>query len=129
MTNWQPIEYDDIREGEVYRTTYLSERAAKGEFGEVGSRAVYEVDMDARPSPESEIPVGTTGTATVRGVEGVRLIRSSKEGERCEKSKRRDGLLHSWRFDGDDPYIICVYCDEMRGALTGRVIREGRTDE
>lgn len=44
----------------------------------------------------------------------------------CPLSQRVDGKKHSWRFDGDDPYVICVYCDEMQDALNGRVIREGR---
>lgn len=30
---------------------------------------------------------------------------------------------HVWRFDGDDPYIVCTYCGEVRDAHTGRVIR------
>jgi hypothetical protein len=42
----------------------------------------------------------------------------------CAKSQRVDGPLHSWRFDGDDPYIICAFCNEMRDALTGKVLRE-----
>ena len=45
----------------------------------------------------------------------------------CPLSQRVDGELHSWRFDGDDPYVICAYCDQMQDALTGRVIRPGRT--
>lgn len=44
----------------------------------------------------------------------------------CEWSRRADGKLHSWRFDGDDPYVICVYCDEMRDAIANRVIRRGK---
>jgi len=32
---------------------------------------------------------------------------------------------HSWRFDGDDPYTICVRCGELRDALSGRVITPG----
>lgn len=44
----------------------------------------------------------------------------------CPLSQRVDGKLHSWRFDGDDPYIVCVYCDRMQDALTGRVMRQGR---
>ena len=43
----------------------------------------------------------------------------------CPRSERVDGPLHSWQFDGDDPYIVCVYCDRMQDSLTGRVIREG----
>lgn len=45
----------------------------------------------------------------------------------CPLSKRVDGQLHSWQFDGDDPYVICFYCEQMQDARTGRVIREGRT--
>jgi hypothetical protein len=43
----------------------------------------------------------------------------------CPTSERVDGPRHSWRFDGDDPRIICVYCGEMRDALTGNIIRSG----
>jgi hypothetical protein len=35
--------------------------------------------------------------------------------------------VHRWRFDGDDPYILCA-CGRMQDALTGRVIREGAPD-
>jgi hypothetical protein len=44
------------------------------------------------------------------------------EPEFCLASERVDGPKHSWRFDGDDPYTICVYCGERRDAFTGRVI-------
>jgi hypothetical protein len=47
----------------------------------------------------------------------------------CPLSERVDGPLHSWRFDGDDPYVTCVYCDQMQDARTGRVIRQGRTTD
>ena len=40
----------------------------------------------------------------------------------CPKSQRVDGPWHSERFDGDDPYTVCVYCGERRDALTGRVL-------
>lgn len=46
----------------------------------------------------------------------------------CPLSQRVDGKLHSWHFDGDDPRIVCVYCDEMRDAISGAVIRVGRRD-
>jgi hypothetical protein len=46
--------------------------------------------------------------------------------DECPSPGRVDGPKHSWRFDGDDPYIICAFCDEMRDALSGRVIRVGR---
>lgn len=44
----------------------------------------------------------------------------------CPKSKRVDGQLHSTRWDGDDSRTICVYCGEVRDALTGAVLQEGR---
>jgi hypothetical protein len=43
----------------------------------------------------------------------------------CPKSQRVDGLFHSFRWDGDDPRVICVYCGEVRDALSGCVIQEG----
>lgn len=43
----------------------------------------------------------------------------------CPTSKRVDGLLHSWKFDGDDPRIECVFCGEMRDAVSGAVLRDG----
>jgi hypothetical protein len=43
----------------------------------------------------------------------------------CPLSTRVDGPKHGWRFDGDDPYIVCSFCSEMRDAISGRVIRRG----
>ncbi len=40
----------------------------------------------------------------------------------CPESKRKDGD-HSWHFDGDDPRVICVFCGEIRDALTGDRLR------
>ncbi len=51
---------------------------------------------------------------------------SEQDEDFCAWSERVDGPKHSWVFDGDNPYIICVYCDEMRDAINGRVIREGK---
>lgn len=44
----------------------------------------------------------------------------------CPSSQRVDGLLHSRKFDGDDPYIECIYCGQYQDALSGLVIRAGR---
>lgn len=43
----------------------------------------------------------------------------------CVRSKRADAK-HSWVFDGDDPYTICVFCGERRDALTGRAVTLAR---
>lgn len=32
---------------------------------------------------------------------------------------------HDFRYWGDDPYLICSKCDEVRDALTGRIVRIG----
>ena len=45
----------------------------------------------------------------------------------CAFTKRVDGH-HAWVFDGDDPYVICHFCQEQRDAQTGRVIRQGKED-
>ena len=43
--------------------------------------------------------------------------------ERCPRTKHVDGKSHGWLFWGDDPYIKCEWCGEIRDALTGRVIK------
>jgi len=35
---------------------------------------------------------------------------------------------HSWRWDGDDPYVVCVRCDEVRDAVSGRTIAQLEKD-
>jgi hypothetical protein len=42
----------------------------------------------------------------------------------CPRPGRVDGPAHSWRFDGDDPYVICHFCGERRDAQSGRVIAQ-----
>ncbi|MFE5290418.1 helix-turn-helix domain-containing protein [Nocardia sp. NPDC056611] len=42
-------------------------------------------------------------------------------------SRHVDGMSHSWRFDGDNPIIICAFCDEMRDAVSGNVLRPSST--
>lgn len=43
-------------------------------------------------------------------------------GSYCSASQRVDKATHSWRFDGDDPYVICDWCGEMRDAVSGILI-------
>lgn len=47
----------------------------------------------------------------------------------CPLSERVDGKTHSWRWDGDDPRVVCSYCGEVADALTGRVLIAGRKSE
>lgn len=48
------------------------------------------------------------------------------DGEFCSLSQRVDGQKHTWKFWGDDPYVICHWCEELRHVLTGRTLRPGR---
>lgn len=43
----------------------------------------------------------------------------------CYKSKHKDNVSHGWLFDGDDPYIICIWCKEIRDSINGRIIQKG----
>jgi len=43
----------------------------------------------------------------------------------CRLSQRVYGKIHTWEFDGDDPYIICHWCGEVRDAISGRTIKQG----
>ena len=43
----------------------------------------------------------------------------------CALSQRVDKRTHTFRFDGDDPYIVCCWCNEVRDAHSGHVIKEG----
>ena len=45
----------------------------------------------------------------------------------CPFSKHVDGPRHGWRFDGDDPYVYCVWCGQYRDAQTNRILTPGRT--
>ena len=33
--------------------------------------------------------------------------------------------LHDWRWDGDNPVLVCARCGEYRDALTGQTIIAG----
>lgn len=46
--------------------------------------------------------------------------------EVCSKSQRVDGPYHSTRWDGDDARTVCVFCGEVRDALSGAIIRQPR---
>lgn len=45
-------------------------------------------------------------------------------GSVCPYSERVDGLKHSWKFDGDDPNVICHYCGEV--VRSGMIIIPGK---
>ena len=51
---------------------------------------------------------------------------TAAEKPECPRSERVDGK-HSWHFDGDDPYVICHWCDRMQDAISGGVIRAGKS--
>lgn len=60
---------------------------------------------------------------SVRQVDELRSQRAALRAlYACPRPIRVDGPEHSWKFDGDDPYTVCVGCGEIRDALTGRTI-------
>lgn len=58
-----------------------------------------------------------------RAVEAVPMTEAGavNDPERCPRTKHVDGKSHGWLFWGDDPYIKCDWCGEIRDALTGQV--------
>ena len=34
--------------------------------------------------------------------------------------------FHDWRWDGDDPYVVCRRCNRIEDARTRHVVQEGR---
>lgn len=43
----------------------------------------------------------------------------------CLQPLREHDTSHSWSFDGDDPYIVCHGCEEVRDAVSGEVMKRG----
>lgn len=101
MTNWQPEEEVGAKPGDVTRVDWI--------------KRVY-VDVDAR---EPEIPVGTAGTATVRGVEGVRVTRGTSGACLYWRSGRsvKTCLVH------EDEHVTDFVPDEILTAKRAEQIR------
>ena len=79
---------------------------------------------------KSNLPVpGSVPSAvppeTVQGEMGREsgAVTAERDPDVCPFPGRVDGNGHSWKFWGDDPYIVCHFCSEMRDAITGRVLR------
>lgn len=94
MTEWQPIDFNDIRKGDRIKCTHFGverrgvanhQKHDKLWLAEEGDAVAFAkeqnyLDPNSRP-PEPEIPVGAAGHATVRGVENVRVMRLYTEDE------------------------------------------------
>jgi hypothetical protein len=46
----------------------------------------------------------------------------TEEDNTCPKTQHRDGESHGWRFDLDNPYIVCDWCGQWRDAISGCVL-------
>lgn len=89
------------------------------------SRAPVPAPPVGGPDGKRSTPRSVTGQhAFAEAVSGlvVGVTSSGPEREECPASRRVDGM-HSFRFDGDGPYIICSFCGETRDAITGQRIR------
>jgi hypothetical protein len=115
------------REGDgIGWTTIPMSRAPSGWYGS------FETEIEGKPVRLSiHLPLaGAFDHQAPSLYEEANEIHAGAEpelGDYCPLSQRVDGKVHSWRFDGDNPYVICVYCNEFRDALTNRVITPGRT--
>ena len=47
---------------------------------------------------------------------------ADEDRNRCPRTQHIDGKSHGWQFWGDDPYVLCAWCGQMRDALTDRVV-------
>lgn len=101
MTDWTPIQFEDIRKGDRIRSTIRRHGQGLEEYYEVRAGVVdsyahggwytnngdgyavanrestlttLELDPDSRPK-EPEVPAGTTGTAKVEGEAGIKVMR------------------------------------------------------
>jgi hypothetical protein len=95
--------------------------------------------MTRRSAPRATSPSSSTGRAPVAGTATTQgknppatqetrpVVAGGPTPDVCPRSERIDGPYHSVRFDGDDPYTICVYCGETRDAITGRIVKAGAT--
>ena len=89
----------------------MTEDCEKGPLGDLLRVVDSLIEMNDVPGSAWHLPDGHRAPL----LEARRAI--------CLHSGRVDGPYHSWRFDGDDPLIICVFCDETRDAQSGREIR------
>lgn len=64
-----------------------------------------------------------------RTVTAATGTRDHDDGRTSSNSAVIPACGHSWRFDGDDPRIVCVKCGELRDALTGRAIPNSATND
>lgn len=75
---------------------------------------------------DGDHPVPVTPPARPVGPDVTRNDGAEPAEPGCPRSGHADGRSHAWQFDGDDPYILCSWCSEIRDALTGRVIQPGQ---
>jgi protein gp37 len=99
--------------------------------GNLGWKHVWlGVSVENQQAANERIPLLLQVPAAVRFLSCEPLLAPINLGnwlETCPKSKRVDGNGHSWLFDGDDPYVKCYYCGEIRDALNGRTIGVSHT--
>lgn len=98
MTNWQEIDRADVRPNDMIRRTEVSIGTGLSAASH-GCVTTYELDLDSR---RPTVPVGTAGTATVRGAVGVRVIRCGGDGEGVTPFWLSAEFVHSDRVHPDD---------------------------
>ena len=104
----------------------LTQRTAELEAAKAGQA----IDLKNNNAYREQVATLQAELERVRGlvkalpkVEAVPMTEAGavNDPERCPRTKHVDGKSHGWLFWGDDPYIKCDWCGEIRDALTGRV--------
>lgn len=86
--------------------------------------------VEDQATADERIPHLLETPAAVRFVSAEPLLGPVNLGpwiDRCRASRHVNGWTHGWRFDGDDPYVVCTWCGERRDNLTGRAVGTRRT--
>ena len=104
----------------------LTQRTAELEAAKAGQA----IDLKNNNAYREQVATLQAELERVRGlvkalpkVEAVPMTEAGavNDPERCPRTKHVDGKSHGWLFWGDDPYIKCDWCGEIRDALTGQV--------
>ena len=104
----------------------LTQRTAELE----AAKAIQAIDLKNNNAYREQVATLQAELERVRGlvkalpkVEAVPMTEAGavNDPERCPRTKHVDGKSHGWLFWGDDPYIKCDWCGEIRDALTGQV--------
>jgi hypothetical protein len=95
----------------------------------IALEAAWEVNHQRRIRRDRTDPVviANEPVADVQAADDAGEEDGAADPNLCPLSRRTDKPdQHSWRFDGDDPRIFCVFCGQVRDADFGTILFPGR---